>query len=571
MILAVAALATIAAAVWSLHAALGGSDPGGKSGARPTVELDLAVVEYPGSAAERIARRLAKRVDTLSHQSMSVTIASWPTRFRPTTPTRRVGADALRAVRSDDVQIGLIPSHAFEAHGVTSLRALQAPFVLTTWRLAARATTGAVADRLTSGLDAISLTPLGLIPEGLERPFGFLKPLLTPADFRGVAIKADSSRATHELLRALGARPVEPNSGSTHTALYSGFADDADSLPSATDDFPRDSYTATGLVLFPRVDVVVVSSGALGRLTSGERSILRRAVADVRNETIAAADRAEGRAFCADGGTIVTAPASAVHALRAKTAALLDAFRRDPAGRMLVAAARSAKSQPAAVACAPVAVAPAPSDTYHVTHDERVALVPPIGTFRRVISHAQLRRAAADEADARRNAGVTTLTFYGEALWPRFVVEWPGGTRPLCRGRVAFEPGRIVLQWNPNTPCSGHVAFSWTRTGRGDLTLASFDSQTAPAWLKRTYAGTWKRVDCAPECGDRDKLTAGETRLVLLRQLRGKLGTLRIGCHRIRNSAWDYECFSFGRNGDDVGRRWGVDVDAHGITRTNLK
>jgi hypothetical protein len=354
--------------------------------------------------------------------------------------------------------------------------------------------------------------------------------------------------------------------------VYSGFADDADSLPSATDDFPRDSYTAAGIVLFPRVDVVVASSRALGRLTSGERSILRRAVADVRNETIAAADdRAEGRAFCAVGGTIVPTPSSAVNALRARTAELVDGYRRDPIGRVLVAAARRAKFRPAAVACAPGAASPAPSAIYHVTHDERVALVPPIGTFRRVISHAQLRRAAADETDARRNAGVTTLTFYGEALWPRFVVEWPGGTRPLCRGRVAFEPGRIVLQWNPNTPCSGHVAFSWTRTGRGDLTLASFDSQTAPAWLKRTYAGTWKRVDCAPECGDRDKLTAGETRLVLLRQLRGKLGTLRIGCHRIRNSAWDYECFSFGRNGDDVGRRWGVDVDAHGITRTNLK
>ena len=264
----------LVAAAWS---AVRGAEPAGKSGAGAPVVLRLAVLEYPGRPAAVIAERYARRVDALSHGSTRISIVHWPARFARSTPSGKVEASAIRAVRSGEVDLGLVPTHAFQAQGVRSFRALQAPFLITSGSLAARATSGAIADRLQAGLREIALTALGLVPEGLDRPFGFLKPLLTPADFAGVRIRADSSRVTREALRALGAEPVDLVVADSDTAVYSGFVNDARSLPTAGDEFPRDAYTAAGVALFPEVDAIVVSRGAFARLRASQRSILREA------------------------------------------------------------------------------------------------------------------------------------------------------------------------------------------------------------------------------------------------------------------------------------------------------
>ena len=65
-----------------------------------------------------------------------------------------------------------------------------------------------VAAAVQVGLSRLALTGLGLVAEGLYRPFGYLKPLETPSDFRGIEIRAPRSAAIRTALRALDARPV---------------------------------------------------------------------------------------------------------------------------------------------------------------------------------------------------------------------------------------------------------------------------------------------------------------------------------------------------------------------------
>ncbi len=556
----------VVAAAWIADATVGRSVPAGKSGASSPEVLTLAVAEYQGKPADVIAGRFARRVEALSHGSMRVVIEYWPTKLARGTSTGEVEASAIRAVESRDVQLGLVPSHAFAAQHVTTLAGLQTPFVITSPTLAARATTGAIADRLLAGLQTISLEGLGLVPEGLERPFGFLKPLLAPADFAGVTIRADSSQATRDLLRALGATPRDLTTVAGHTSVYSGFVNDAVSIPSADDGFPKDAYTGTGVVLFPKVDVLIASRGLLDHLRPSQRETLRRAAEQARAETVAASDeRADGSAFCRAGGTIVATSPSALGPFRAKTAEL----RRSAAALALLRALGRPgdRAVPAVQSCTPgsaagTQVAP---DNEDYTHEEKLALLPRSGTYRRAFTIAQLRAAGANETEARRNAGVTTLTLYNSRPRQRFVVEWQGSTRPPCRGRVHLFHRRVELRWYPTTPCSGWMAFSWKHAGHGDFELVDLDPATEPAWLRKAYPGTWKRVNCSLGCGAREKLTAGEASAILQRRIPGRPW---VACHHVPSVPSDYRChYTYTRNGQRVRVELDVNVDDAGITR----
>ena len=224
------------------------------------------------------------------------------------------------------------------AAGADTLDALDVPFAITSLADTVRVAESPLADRLQAGVDRLSLTPLGLLPEGMYRAFGFLKPLEVPADFAGATIDAGGSGSVLDAVRALGAGPLE--TGTSDTGVYSGFSKGPRALRAANDSFPQNAYTTGDAALLPKVDVVVASGKAAGRLDSDERAILEQAVADVRRGA-PAAERAQAAAFCRAGGTIVSSPPGAVRDLRAGTAPLLARLRRDPATR---AAARRALS-----------------------------------------------------------------------------------------------------------------------------------------------------------------------------------------------------------------------------------
>ena len=108
----------------------------------------------------------------------------------------------------------------------------------------------------------------------------------------------------------------------------------------------------------------------------------------------------------------------------------------------------------------------------------RNALLPPVGSYRRTFTAAQLRAAGADDADVRSNLGVTTLTFGGPRYRLVVAIEWRSPTdRPRCRGLVDLVQRRAKLRWNPATPCTEYIAFSWKRDGR-DLEIVALDPRT---------------------------------------------------------------------------------------------
>src|SRR5262245_4022951 len=158
------------------------------------VRLTLAATEGRGRPSTEIAETFAKRVNALSKGTIVVKIAYDSGRTQGgETPLGVQESNLIGLVRSGKAQLAVVPTRAFDFQGITSLLALQAPFLTTTEAGMNRATTGKVARQLQSGLPKLGLTGLGLVPEGLRRPFGFTHALVAPADFSGIRFIASRS------------------------------------------------------------------------------------------------------------------------------------------------------------------------------------------------------------------------------------------------------------------------------------------------------------------------------------------------------------------------------------------
>jgi TRAP-type C4-dicarboxylate transport system substrate-binding protein len=468
--------------------------PAGKSGSAKGVTLHLAVAGYPGSAEGRLAERFARQVESVSKGAITLSID-----YRSTDTTS--GAAVVASVRSGEAELAIAPVEAYQAAGAGELGALQAPFAITTLREADRVTNGPVAAKLVAGLAGLGLSGLGLVPEGLYRPFGFLKPLETPGDFEDVTIRAPGSALAAALLRSLGAHPIDASRLDVDTALRSGFASAPAPLTSAHDSFPAQMFVAGNVVFFPEVDVIAAGAPALDRLPHTEQAVIRRAAAAARAATIAGADEpGAARAFCRAGGTLVIAPAADVRALRRRASGILSALARSPATRGLVAELRrlaGPASEPSP--CSPTSAAQSGGIGFEgLPRAKRERLLPPDGSYRRVLTGRSLLADGASEPDIRSNEGVVTLTLAGDRPFEDelfFELSWRGAdSRPPCRGRAGVLNGKVAVRWNPATPCTSLIEFTWRLDG-GDLVIESL-AGTQPRWMRRAYLGRWKRVDC---------------------------------------------------------------------------
>ena len=121
----------------------------------------------------------------------------------------RADQEIAGLVQSGKLASALIPARAWDELGVTSLQALQAPFLVSTEELLEQIVQGEPAEEMLTGLDKAGVVGLTLLPEGLRHPVGFARPLLTPEDFAGAKIRAPLSNASYRLLEALAAKPVD--------------------------------------------------------------------------------------------------------------------------------------------------------------------------------------------------------------------------------------------------------------------------------------------------------------------------------------------------------------------------
>ena len=112
-----------------------------------------------------------------------------------------------RMVMTGELEMGSIPARAWDTEGVTSLRALHAPFLVTSESLLDEVVSSDLAEQMLDGLGSVDVTGLALLPEGLRRIFMFGDDDEPSFDLRNKVIWAPRSDTSYALYTSLGATP----------------------------------------------------------------------------------------------------------------------------------------------------------------------------------------------------------------------------------------------------------------------------------------------------------------------------------------------------------------------------
>ncbi len=489
--------ASLATALTAMVVVFGGSTA---LGADPPVTLRLGVADGQGRPSEAAVTAFVDAVASESHGT--VTIEPVWTAGDDTPPGFEVGTGMV--LKNGDVDLALVAGRAWHDLGNSALDALQAPFLIDNDALAVAVASSPVADQLLAGLSDVGVTGLAMWPEDLRHPVAFdscTSPIVTPAQFGGLTVRAIQSAVTTELLTTLGATVVNPDNygplvdSCDIQAAESGLRQGA-SLPGQP--------TFTGDVTFyPKYQVLAANGKVFGGLTSDQQAAIRTAALTTRDEMLAShpTDVEAGADWCAGGGRVVLAGADADAAFEAAAKPVFDRLAADPVAGPAVEAIRQLKAttpaSPGADACSPGPESSLePIDTTGFT-----GTLPPSGTFRTTVTADELIAAGASPGFATNNAATWTLTFDGD--------QWNGsGSRPdralmTCSGTMTSDGTKVVMNNEVDNGCGWYDVLVWRETGDGlDLRVLelTFPSYT-PQDLKDERAANdrvWTRIEGDP-------------------------------------------------------------------------
>jgi len=455
-----AAAAISVTMMMSLSACAGGAGgASSKAGGDPApVTLRIGTADEPGLPGADAIEEFARQVREISDGHLLI---------EPVWQAAGVGADdwdqqVARMVVSGDLDMGMIPARAWDTEGVTSLRAVHAPFLVTSEALLEQVVTTDVAGEMLAGLGEAGVTGLTLVPEGLRQIFSFGEPLLAPEDFEGVTVRAPWSETTYALFEALGATADDPSGELFGQAVTAGTVTAAESEFALAVALPRSATVTGNLTLFPKINSLVINEDVFAALDESQQQTLRDAAAATRDWGVGllrpAADDAAG--FCADGGTVVLADAADLAAFQSAAEPVYAELEQDPQTKALIERIRDLGSRTATLApvaaCAPVEATP----TSQPSTGEF-----PEGVYRMQISEQDFLDVGINQILATDHTGVWTMTFQAEGSLTIQSVPSPEGAEEgssvYC---VAGERVTIVVDTDRCGDDSGLALFSaeWT-------------------------------------------------------------------------------------------------------------
>lgn len=476
-----------------LVAAACSSGAGSKAGGdEPPIVLTIGTNDSPERPASDQIEEFAARVAELSEGEITVE------------PVWRVGGvntpnwdqEVARQVVNGELDMGNIPSRAFDVLGVTSLQALNAPFLITTEGLLNEVVTGDLDESMLAGLEDIGLVGLVLLPEGLRHPFGFESGLLGPGDYEGGIIRAPASATTSAVFEALGATVVDDEiDPGSQIGMESAYLFDP-------------LGTATGnVVLFPKVNVLVVNADVYARLNEDQKEILEEAASGTLNWSVESrvSETAAAEEWCANGGRVVTADGEALAALQDAVEPVYQDLRADQLTAELIDQIHEMKqSMPVSEPVIPDACTAEPDDSEHTaegTDDPSVIN----GSYRIEWSGDELFDAfvavgappAEVESLAVDNAGVVSLVFddgdYEQVYETGFFAgDHCNGTYSISGDRITMVASSDPAEYQCGDEDLGAVVVdaAWELTEQG-LLLSDFIISAEPGvtWFTGVFFG----------------------------------------------------------------------------------
>jgi TRAP-type C4-dicarboxylate transport system substrate-binding protein len=317
------ALAVVIASGCSAPA--GGDKAGGPAGGPVVLRMASASSDPPPPVADFI-----RRVRALSGGTVRIEVISQWGDYAPTNE-----AQVIHAVATGLVDLGWAGSEAFDIVGVPGLRALSAPMLIDSYPLESGVLKTTVPARMLAGLSKVHVTGLAVLGGALRHPIAVRRPLLAPADWRGLSIGTYRSGIQEQAIRALGATPVEAfGPYRVHDLAggeIQGFEFDLRYVRIVPVSSAR--YVTANVVLWPLFDVLFTNPARLASLTAQQRGWLRQAAAQAAAGSVSVMAGQDGsyiKQACALGARFATATHADLAALRAALAPVYESLDADP-------------------------------------------------------------------------------------------------------------------------------------------------------------------------------------------------------------------------------------------------
>jgi TRAP-type C4-dicarboxylate transport system substrate-binding protein len=396
-------------------------------------------------------------VERLSHGSITI---------KTSVAGNRPGYEAstVDAVRKGKAQLGSVGARVWDTFGVSSFRGVVAPLLVDNLKLEGRVLESPLADRMLAGLAQAGVVGLAVLPGPLRRPLGLSRALVQASDYRGSTIAIRYGGVARATLQALGATARGYPVG--HLPSVDGAELDLNTIAENGFDVRARALT-TNVVLWPRPQTIFANRAAFGRLTRGQRDILRRAGRNALSAELAHVARDEATALhgvCSRGtAALVSASAEQLASLRDAVRPVYAELAHDPLTRTVIARVRQLKDSHGAGS----------PDTIRCTgRKPRAEAAALEGTWQTTVDYRTLVAAGVDPHTAEQQRGGGTLELsagHWTGTEPRTGFVWRG--RYSVDGNVLRLITTACPRFDGACAPNGMAQFAWS-VYRGRLSLA---------------------------------------------------------------------------------------------------
>jgi TRAP-type C4-dicarboxylate transport system substrate-binding protein len=256
----------------------------------------------------------------------------------------------VSGVASGTYDLGFVGTRAFDTLGVKSFQALSAPMLIDSYELEQAVIDSDIPTRMMGSLDALHVTGLGVLADGLRKPIAVAKPLLGTKDWSGITFGAYRSTVASQAITALGAHQSEVIGSRRDEALDSG---DVQAFEmnllgyQRINLWKRAPYVTANVNLWPQTLAVIGNPGRLAGLTAEQRGWLTQAIHDTAARSLALVNVDAGYVseLCTEGTHFANASDSDIAALREAFGPVLKSLEGDPQTKEFIAEIEHLKQQ----------------------------------------------------------------------------------------------------------------------------------------------------------------------------------------------------------------------------------
>lgn len=370
----------------------------------------------------------------------------------------------VRDVSASNVDLGWVGTRVFDTMGVKSFQALSAPMLIDSYALEQAVIEAGLTSHMMKGLDARGVVGLAVLADGLRKPVGVTKPILGPADWRGITFATLPSGGQAEAIRALGATPAQVFGAERQQGIEDGRIQgfETNIWLYQANVLPRFApYVTANVNLWPQMDVLLANPTRLAGLSSQQRGWLEQAARDAaaRSAVLADRDAKALRDACAAGARFAEASVADRTALEAAFAPVYRDLERDPSTKVLIGRIHALKASTAPdrpLVVTPDCTGKAPQQPTGGSGPARANLN---GTYRWVITKQDAQKAGDNDPEAVYPS-ITTITLKDGHL--------EGGCFGSGGGTYSVDGNRITF-YSVESGYSTKVTF--TRDDHGSLYL----------------------------------------------------------------------------------------------------